>query len=225
MRAVTSAGCASPSFPQAKVSPKQHDQLNTLRFLHEKTQEALSGKAEGLREALATYNWISPNWNILEWEVQNIYLLPLEIITSGNQMIWVWFINNSFFNWTALPHFVFFLLVIRNTEKSLPVSVANLSNPLCWLGDLTYINPLTYDFFIEHLFKKFWLEKPKHQGLTSGKKDSGTKLISVLKQILGVRQLKVGWVSFVVAYLLSLNGLSESESKRRSMLFMPFLKK
>lgn len=51
-----SAGCASPLFPQAKVSPKSHDQFNSLRVLYEKTQEAITGKAEGLREALATYN-------------------------------------------------------------------------------------------------------------------------------------------------------------------------
>lgn len=49
-----SAVCASPSFPQAKVSPKLHDQFNTLRVLHEKTQEAITGKAEVLREALET---------------------------------------------------------------------------------------------------------------------------------------------------------------------------
>lgn len=51
-----SAACASPSFPQAKVLPKLHDQFNTLRVLYEKTQKAIMGKAEGLREALATYN-------------------------------------------------------------------------------------------------------------------------------------------------------------------------
>lgn len=50
------AGSASPSFLQAKVSPKKHDQFNILRVLHEKTQQALTGKAEGLREALATFN-------------------------------------------------------------------------------------------------------------------------------------------------------------------------
>lgn len=49
-----SASCASPLFPQAKVSPKLHDQFNSLRVLHEKTQEAITGKAEDLREALAT---------------------------------------------------------------------------------------------------------------------------------------------------------------------------
>lgn len=109
-------------------------------------------------------------------------------------MIWVWFMNNSFFNWTALPRFVFFLLFTRNSEKSLPVSVANLSNPLCWLGDLTYINTLTYDFFIEHLSKKFWLEKPKQQGLTSGKKRFGHKINVCFKADFGSEADK-GWMS------------------------------
>lgn len=36
-----------------------------------------------------------------------------------------------------------------------------------------------------------------------------------------MRQLKLGWVSFVEAHLVSLNGLSESESKWKSMLHSP----
>lgn len=36
-----------------------------------------------------------------------------------------------------------------------------------------------------------------------------------------MRQLKVVWVNFVVAHLLSLNGLTESESKWKSMLCPP----
>lgn len=54
-KAGMSAACTS-SFHQAKVLPKLHDQFNTLRVLEEKTQKAITGKAEGLREALATYN-------------------------------------------------------------------------------------------------------------------------------------------------------------------------
>lgn len=36
-----------------------------------------------------------------------------------------------------------------------------------------------------------------------------------------MRQLKVGWVNFAVVHLLPLNGLSESESKWKSMLRPP----